>query len=60
MKVTMLKEQETPKYGVLQKGKTYDLDPAWERRLIARGAAINVSAPDYISKSAKPKKRPKK
>jgi len=55
MKIRMKKDQESPKYGKLFKGKEYDLDPATERAYISRGIAENISAPDYESKSTKKK-----
>lgn len=57
MKVRMLKDQESPQHGVLKKGEVYDLDPATERRFIERGIAENVSAPDYVVKPKKNKKK---
>ena len=55
MKVRMLGTQRSPKYGLLEKGEEYDLDPEDERNYIKRGIAENVSAPAYISKSSKKK-----
>lgn len=62
MKVRMLKTQESPTNGVLEKGEVYDLDPRDERLYIERGIAINVSAPEYVSQSARKtkKQQPKK
>jgi hypothetical protein len=57
MKVRMLEEQNSPKYGLLEKNKEYDLDPEDERKYIKRGIAENVSAPGYVSKSTKGKKK---
>jgi len=57
MKVRMLKDQDSPKYGELKKDEVYDLDPVDERAYIERGIAENVSAPAYTSKSAKKKTR---
>ena len=59
MKVRMLKTQDSPKYGELKKGKEYDLDPTDERRFIERGIAINISAPEYVSQSARKPRKPK-
>lgn len=39
MKVRMLKDQHSPKYGFLKEGEVYDLEPQDERRFIKRGIA---------------------
>ncbi len=57
MKVRMLEDQNSPKYGGLKKGQEYDLDPEDERFYIGRGIAENVSAPGYVSKSSNKKKK---
>jgi len=59
MKVRMLKTQDSPKYGALIKGREYDLEPVDERRFIERGVAINISAPEYVSKSKRKSNRKK-
>ena len=56
MKIRMLIDQASPKYGPLKKDEEYDLDPDDERKFIERGIAENVSAPAYVSKSTKKKK----
>ncbi|MCK5615563.1 hypothetical protein KAR91_77580 [Candidatus Pacearchaeota archaeon] len=57
MKIRMLVDQESPKYGPLKKGQEYDLDPEDERLFIERGIAENISAPAYVSKSSEKKKK---
>ena len=63
MRIRMLIEQESPKYGKLlkwEKGKNeieYDLDPETERAFIKRGIAVNVSSPEYKSKSTPKSKK---
>jgi hypothetical protein len=57
MKVRFLKDGESPEFGVFKKGDVKDLDPSIERVLIKRGIAENVSAPDYIVKSKRTRKK---
>lgn len=53
MKVRMLISQESSKYGPLEKGKVYDLDPEDERAFIARGIAELSSTTKKKSKEVK-------
>ena len=50
MKVRMLIDQDSAKYGELKKGEVYDLEPKDERAFIARGIA------ELSSKTTKKKK----
>lgn len=53
MKVRMLVDQESPKYGPLKKDGVYDLDPEDERNYIERGIAELSSTPKKKDKGKK-------